>query len=354
MPLFRRDREKPAPEPADAAPADAIPADAAPADAVPAPPPPGTGQYPTARIEPGNGDPVLAELLERAARADWDALRTMLAGRDDEDLIDLVDQLCHQTSKMDEWLPAVAREDGGQLAQLLLGARTINRAWEIRTGKIPKYVSKDQFAAFKLVLREAEDILDRLLKGDRDSAAAWFFLMQSGRGLEIGLPAIHERFVEVDRRCPGSLAAHRQMLQAACKKWAGSHEIMHSFAQRSLQGPHGDRLAELVARAHIEQRQSIQDKDAKKAYIRSAAVRQSLTQAADMSISRPDSTRPVRAPYYTQNTFAMALSLSALQPPAFAAFEATEGVVDGPWTYINARNPVHVYNVWRDWSRTKY
>jgi hypothetical protein len=160
--------------------------------------------------------------------------------------------------------------------------------------------------------------------------------------------------MEVDRRCPGNLAAHRQMLQAACKKWAGSHEAMHSFAQRSLQGPHGDRLAELVPRAHIEQRQSIQDKDARKAYIRSAAVRQSLSQAADVSINRPDFARPERTPYYTQNTFAMAFSLSAMQPPAFAAFEATEGVVDGPRTYINGRDPVYVYNVWRDWSRTRY
>jgi hypothetical protein len=144
------------------------------------------------------------------------------------------------------------------------------------------------------------------------------------------------------------------MLQAACQKWAGSHEIMHSFAQRSLEGPYGDRLAELVARAHIEQRHSIQDKDARKAYIRSAAVRRSLSQAADMSISRPDFTCPARAPYYTDNTFAMAFSFSAMQPPAFAAFEATEGVVDGPWTYVSGRDPVRVYNIWRDWSRTKY
>jgi hypothetical protein len=348
MPLFRRDRETPPSQPAD-------PVDAVPADAVPPPPPPGTGQYPTARIEPGNGDAVLAELLGHAARADWESIRRILSAYDGEDFIDLVDQLCHQGSKMDEWLPAAVKEDGGLLVQLVFGARAINRAWEIRTGKVPKYVSKEQFAAFKLVLREAEGILNGLLKRDRDSAAVWFFLMQTGRGLGIGLSTIHERFMEVDRRCPGNLPAHRQLLQASCQKWAGSHEIMHSFAQRSLQGRYGDRLAELVARAHIEQRQSIQDKDARKTYIRSAPVRQSLLQAFDMStVCRDSAKRPSRTPYYTQNTFAMALSLSAMQPAAFAAFEATEGVVDGPWTYINSRNPVYVYNVWRDWSRTKY
>jgi hypothetical protein len=214
MPLFRR--EKPGSEPS---------------------PPAGTGQYPTARIEPGNGDLVLVELLGYAGRADWDAIRGVLGGYSGGDFIELVDQLCHLSPAMDEWLPAVAKDGGGQLA---------------------------------------------------------------------------------------------------------------------FHGPYGNRLAELVARAHIEQRQSIQEKDAKKAYIRSPAVRQSLVQAADLSIDHPDFARPARAPYYTQNTFAMAFSLAAMQPRAFAAFEATEGVVDGPWTYINGRDPVRAYNVWRDWSRTKF
>jgi hypothetical protein len=346
MPLFRRDKNQ----------AGAIPGPP-PTPAKPAAPavkktPPGTGQYPTAHFVPGGGDQVLVGLLEAAKAQDWLGIRSTLSGFNGPDLSSLVGNMCQQSPEMDEWFPkAVGDGAGDPLATLVLGARTIERGWAVRTAKRATHVSQEQFKAFHEILREAEEILYEAADLDRESAAPWYFLMISGRGLEVGLPAVERRFEAGVSRHPGFLGIHRQMLQSLCKKWSGSHEQMHAFAMEAMRGPHGDQLAELAPLAHIEHWLDTGRKEPGLAYMRTENVQAELAEAYERSIGRPGFTTTARAPYLVYNTFAMALGLAALRPQAFAAFEATDGVVtQSPWSYLNS-DQIFGYNFWRDWSR---
>ncbi len=300
-------------------------------------------KLPQARLVPGDGDAVLAELLETAKAKDWPAIRATLAGFSGHDLSSLAGNLCHQAPELDDWLPAAVGDGAGDpLARLLLGARKVERGWEIRSGQRAVHVSQDQFKAFHAHLREAEEYLYDAVALDRASPAPWYYLMISARGLEMGIPVTKRRFEALVTRSPGHVGAHRQMLQSLCKKWSGSHEQMHAFATEAMRGPHGLQLGEIAAIAHLERWLDL-DTGAGEAYMTSQPVRSELLEAAERSIFSPDYAMP-RVPFAAHNVFAMAFHLAGLHEQARIAFGATGGIVTQfPWFYLNGADPVAPY-----------
>lgn len=344
MPIFRRGKQESPPPAAPVAPA--VPPVAA--AATPQPSGDAEGQ-PPARIQPANGDPVLAGLLDAARERDWPAISTTLGRFTGYDLSALISMTAEKSPSMDEWLPQAVRADADDpVAMSLLGSRAVYRAWEVRTAGRASRVSQEQFKTFHEILHEAEDLLYQAADADQESVVPWYFLLMSGRGLEVGMPALQRRFEAATSRCPGHLDAHRQMLQCLCDKWFGTHEQMHAFALESMRGRYGGQLGELVPAAHLEQWLSIKDKDARRAYMTSEPVRASLAEAASRTIDRPDYTSP-RSPYYAQNVFAMAFGFAGMRPQARAAFEATDGIVHGRWAYQNS-DQIAAYNQSRNWS----
>ena len=213
-----------------------------------------------------------------------------------------------------------------------------------RTAAQPHHVSRNQFAAFFTILGEAEGHLRQAIALDESWAAPWSVLVTSGRGLQIGLEEITYRFENAVARCPGHLTAHEQMLQALCRKWAGSHEQMHAFAAAAANGTHRATLAHLAAVAHIELWFDLRSVLARHRYMRQQAVRGSLETAAEASIFRTDYHVPAEAPYNAANHFAMAFSLAGMPREARRAFALTEGVVTKvPWGYIDSRFPTPIY-----------
>lgn len=295
----------------------------------------------------GEGDPVAAGLIETAKSRDWGAISRALAGYSGYDHSSLVANLCKEVPELDDWLPrAIGDGAGDPLARAVLGARKVELAWSVRTGARAKDVSRAQFESFHAHLREAEEILYDAADLDRASVTAWYQILISGRGLQVGLPVLKRRFEAIITRCPDHPAAHRQMLQTLCKKWAGSHEQMHDFARETMRGPYGGLLATAVPEAHIERWLDLGRGVPGGAYMRTAEVRAELIEAAERSIARPDFASP-RAPYYAYNAFAMAFSLAELAPQARAAFAATDGVVtQAPWQYLNV-DTVVPYTHWR-------
>ena len=302
----------------------------------------GSKNLPAPRFAPGDGDPVLVGLLDAAKAKDWPAIRATLAGFGGFDLSSLAANLCHQSPQMDEWMPdAVGDGAGDALARFILGARKVERGWEIRTGARATQVSQDQFAAFHAHLREAEEYLYDAVALDRASAGPWYYLLMSARGLQAGLPVTKRRFEALVTRSPGHVGAHRQMLQSLCRKWSGSHEQMHAFATEAMRGPHGLHLGEIVAIAHLEHWLDLKPEE-RQPYISSQPVRTELLEAADRSIFDPDYAMP-RAPYQALNHFALLFALAGLYEQSRAAFQATGGVVTkSPWNYFNA-DPVAAY-----------
>lgn len=158
-------------------------------------PPRSRRKPPAARTAPGDGDPVPAWLINAAELKGWSGIMTTLGGFSGSDVSSLIGNMTAASPGMDTWLArAVGESGGGPLATTVLGARTIDRAWAVGTGAWASNVSPEQFKEFHRILREAEELLYQAAREDKASAAPWYFLLPSGRGLSIGLPVIERRF----------------------------------------------------------------------------------------------------------------------------------------------------------------
>jgi hypothetical protein len=304
-------------------------------------------------MEIGDGDPVTLALVNAANHYDWTTARAVLARYPDDDRSILLSALSRDAAGLHGWLESVHRDaQDDPLAVLAFGAATVSHAWRIRSNLQAKHVSREQFAKFHEVLREAEEILYRAVELDPASAAPWAELLTSGRGLQVGTDLIRRRFEAATARCPAHRIAHQQMLQALCRKWSGSHEQMHEFAAAGAAGPHWAQLAHLVATAHIEHWLALPAGAERSAYMKQPAVRKELEEAADLALFQPEAGHP-RSPYSVANLFAMAFSLAGLHAEALRAFELTNGVVTRfPWLYGNGRDQVTLFTVWRDKARS--
>lgn len=300
-------------------------------------------------VDPAGGDPVLAELHALAEVGAAAAVVSRLRGFSGYDLSALVSGVT-ELPGLDGALPGLVQQSPGDpLPRLLLGSRTIHRAWAVRTAARARHVSQEQFAQFHALLSEAEEHLYDAARLDPGSAAPWSFLLTVGRGLEVGPEVSLRRFEAVIAREPAHLGAHRQRLQQLCRKWGGSHEQMHAFAREAMLGSSSPELGLLVAEAHIEQWLDLGGDAPGREYLHNPYVRQSLIDAASRSIGRPDYA-PARNPYLGFNTFAFAFSLAGLFPAASHAFAATRGVVTkAPWQFLG--QPLDAYVRWRDTSR---
>jgi hypothetical protein len=309
-----------------------------------APPAPARRDLRPVRSLEDHGDPVLAALLGVAASRDWPALRAGLEPHGGHDLSALIGNVCAKLPDLDAWVP---QEEGDALARAVLGAAAVERGWNARTKARAQYVSQDQFQEFHRLLRVAEEHLYAAVELDPALAAPWYTLMITSRGLQYDLDVKWRRFDALVARAPGHLGGHRQMLQNLCEKWSGTHEQMHEFAAAALRGEHRGQLAELVPDAHIEHWLQLGDKQGGREYMQQPKVRAELEEAAELTVFRPGYSCP-RSPYWAANLFAMAFGLSGLWGPATRAFEATEGVVGGRWTYMSGREPEKFYSNWRN------
>jgi hypothetical protein len=148
-------------------------------------------------LDPAGGDPVLARLRAAAAAGNVADVMSTLGGFTGYDLSALVRGISDLTG-LDDELPALAtRSPDDPLARLLLGSRTISRAWSVRTAARASQVSKEQFAQFHALLEQAEEHLCEAARLDHRSSAPWYFLLVSGRGLEVGPDVSLRRFEAV-------------------------------------------------------------------------------------------------------------------------------------------------------------
>ena len=305
------------------------------------------------RMEIGDGDPVVLTLITSANRHDWPTVRAILARHPDDEVSTLLHAMAENAPDIHGWLTAKRDEaPDDPLAHLALGAVTVSHAWHVRTSSRPQHVSRDQFKQFHALLREAEEHLYRAVELAPDSAAPWSYLVTSGRGLQMEADIVRRRFEAATDRCAHHRRAHQQMLQFLCRKWSGSHEEMHEFAAAAAAGPHWGRLAHLVAIAHLERWLELPVGTERSAYMKQPAVQKELSEAADLSIFQPGWSDP-RSPYAEPNLFAMTLSLAGLPTDARRAFELTDGMVTRfPWSYINGRDQVTLFTLWRDKARS--
>jgi hypothetical protein len=303
------------------------------------------------RMDPTYGDPQLAAVRAAAQAGDWPGIRGPLAAAadagDDELLTWLAEGVMLVPGAERCLSAAVAAEPDSALALLALGARQVEWAWEARTRKMAKYVSREQFELFHQRLALAQGHLYEAAERAPQWAAPWYFLQIAGRGLQVGPVIAERRFEATVRRAPFHLPAHRQQLQQVCRKWGGSHEQMHAFAREAmLAAPEGGRLGELVAVAHLEHWLD-ESREARQRYFRDPQVVLDLYEAAERSVHHPDHPREQD---WTRgfNTFAMAFSLAGERAAAADLFDVLDGAVtEFPWMYLST-DPVAAFTLHRN------
>jgi hypothetical protein len=241
------------------------------------------------------GDRVAAGLIQAAQAQDWSKIHGTLTRLQGRDLSAVTRSLCfHDATR--PWLLKVATANPDDfVSRLVAGGCMIDDAWQVRTNARAQHVSRQQFTTFHEMLRVAEEHLYEAARIDPEPSAPWYFLLETGRGLGIGITIIERRFEAVTGRCPDHLDAHLSMLQSLCKKWYGSHERMHEFAQAGINGPHWSTLALLVPRAHLERFLDLGGGEPGRAYLADPKVLAEIQEAADLTLGQPDYADP-RAP----------------------------------------------------------
>lgn len=292
-------------------------------------------------IDPAQGDPEATRLIAAAKRGDWRAAAEFLRGVEHPDdrsfycriLGEHAGEATGGGAWIDEW---IAAETGpGRAAALTVkGQHAIAWAWQARGNGSASTVSEEAFKLFFRRLKVAEDCLDDATELDADDPTPWAGLVTLGRARQVGVAETRRRFDEAVRRYPWHRDAHAQLLQQLCRKWSGSHELMHEFAEAAAAAaPPGSPLGVLVADAHIEHWLDLPEGEDGE-YMRSPEVGERLRLAADRSVRHP---RYERRPGWAagDNAFAMAFTLNGDRPAAAERFDALgDRVTRWPWSYM--------------------
>jgi hypothetical protein len=292
---------------------------------------------PVLAVDSTLGDPVARRLQKALRRGDWPTVRAVFESVDHPDDRAFYVEQAAEVPRLEESIPEwVAAEPGAPLPLLLQGARAIRWAWESRGGGRAHTVTDEGYALFFERLELAENCLGEVAALDPGNPEPWAQLVLSGRGREVGIDETYRRFAEVRRRYRWHLTAHEQMLQQLCRKWGGSHELMHDFARRTVaEMPVGSSLGELVAVAQLERWLDL-SRTERRPYLRRAAVRAELTAAADRSIRHPAYVPPARAAI-VHNVFALAFAQVGDARSAAAQFELIgDCVTQWPWEYLGS------------------
>lgn len=306
---------------------------------------------PAPHLDPAGGDPVLAELRAAAVAGSVADVVGTLGAFTGYDLSALVNGIS-DVSELDSRLPDEIRTSPADpIPRLLLASRIINRALSEFHGvarvavTADTKISSEDTARMRGQLEQAEEYLYEAASLDHPSSAPWYLLLLCARWLTLDQGVRLRRFEAVTSRDPAHFGAYRQRLYQLGKGRTGSHEQMHAFAEDAMRGSDDPQLAVLVAEAHIEHWNDLSGGEPGRAYLSSPAVSQSLAEAADRSIHRPDYA-PEREPYLGYNMFAFAFSLGRQYPAARRAFAATHGVVTKyPWEHL-AKGPLDGYVLW--------
>jgi hypothetical protein len=297
---------------------------------------------PAARHLDDNGDPALGPLLDIAAAHDWPGLRAALTEHSGNTLTALTNAVLRKTPEIGEWLPQQLKgATNDAFGMAVLGRCTVNGAWKVRSGKKAQHVSQDQFKQFHAMLREAEEILYASVELDPASVFPWYTLLDSAMGLQMEPDVKERRFAAAIERCPGHLGSHSSRLQQLCRKWGGSHELMHEFATAAAGGPHADRLCILVPRAYYEHHFDLPKDSPERKFIQSGESRAELKELAERTIFRPGYRPNPRNPAAAANMFGWAFAYAGLWPEAKAAYAATAGIAV-KWAYFS--KPVAEYD----------
>ena len=138
-------------------------------------------------------------------------------------------------------------------AHALLATVLVAGAWQARGGGRANTVAQEAFRTFHTMLDEADEVGYQALELESAHPVAAVARLDCARGLGVPGEEFWTRFEVATQVRPTLYAAHASMLQALCKKWYGSAELMFDFARRTAANvPIGDPVGAMLVIAHVE------------------------------------------------------------------------------------------------------
>lgn len=313
--------------------------------------PPKPSPYPPPDFDPTHAYPELAPLQAAVVGRDWPAVRAFFAQLDDADAHIVAYGIASEVEGADAWLgEVVAVEPDSVLANGLLACSLIDVGWRVRTGKLAKYVSREQFATFHDYLRRAEQVLIDLIAREPDDVPAWTQRLKTARGLGLGQAEARRRYDHAARRDPHCLGAQIQLLQQLYPKWSGDFDKAHAFARECADAaPPGALNAALIAEYHLE-RWIAETNSGVKGYLRRPEVEREIHEAAARSVLHPDCRGGYRW-FLAHNLFAMVFSMMGDYASAAVHFRAIGQF--GNRTVWRTEDPAQLFIKYRDRALAK-
>ena len=293
-------------------------------------------------FDPVEIHPDLRILRAATTAGDWPMVTKFFARCGTADEASFGVSIVSETPEAERLLEeVVAREPLSSLPRVILAARYVHLAWDVRTAQRAKHVSKEQFAGMRAHLCRAEPLLVETTAREPANVLAWSQRLTTGMGLELGQSEARRRYDRLAAHNPRFLAAQRRMLQQVCPKWGGSWETAHAFAEECRRGHPAGGL--VVADVHLEHWLEL-GRAHGDAYLRRPDVHQDLVAAAQGSVLHPE----FRSRYGwldAHSTFALMFSLIGDWPRAAAHFRAMGGAAgESRWGYLgDAGTQFHHY-----------
>lgn len=279
--------------------------------------------------EPG---PEEAAALDAAKAGDWRPAAAYLAVDAPADVRWRRQRsLTELAGEEDDWLRAWrAERPQDPTAALVHADAMVVLAWNVRSSARAKDVSREQFAAFHRILRQAEEAAAEAVGLAPDDPNPWVAQIP----MAMGLGWSHERFrahwAELTARDPHHWAAHNRALQYWCAKWHGSHELMHGFVDGAIAAaPAGSLLTPMKLEAYWEQ--FGQDGERLTAWQRPEVRAAQEAVRADLAAADPDHPR-IRTAH---GWLAYTLTVGGRPNEAIEHYRALGRYVPQPFTYFN-------------------
>ena len=168
----------------------------------------------------------------------------------------------------------------------LHGTASLNQAWKERGGGPGNSLTQKQRDGFLHYLKQADKALRTALELDPAYGDVYGSLIRCQMGL--GLREEGNRwFLEAKKVDPGRLDYALAMLSQRTPKWGGSRERMFAFAMEDDVGDNPVCRAGLIAAAHYECWQSLENQAERGQYYRQTKVREQLLSAYNQLLKNP-------------------------------------------------------------------
>jgi hypothetical protein len=295
--------------------------------------------YPTADVAAIY--PEVGQLRSALRARDWSGVRAALEHQEPAARTWLIRFAAEVDGTAPFLRQRLAEDPANPLAGVLLGTRLIEEAWAVRTRQRAKYVSADQFARFREILLQAEQVLIDAAAYQPDEHAVWVERLVSARGLGLGQSEARRRYDRLAEHDPHHLPGQAQLLQQLCPKWGGSFDVMHEFARAAASAAaDGAHNAVLVAEAHLEHFGDLEGNERQR-YIADPRVREEIREAADRSVRHPAFRRTIGW-VWVESVFALMFLIVNDHAAAAERFAALgQRVSEQPWAMFG--DPVEVF-----------